>query len=62
MARVEMFRPVGHLFKNLEPNADHLHGDILAAIGDRDGERAYALMFEHIEGTRRVVDAWIKPS
>jgi DNA-binding GntR family transcriptional regulator len=61
MARVEMFRPVGHLFNHLEPNADYLHADILAAIDERDADRAYTLMFEHIEGTRQVVDAWIKP-
>jgi GntR family transcriptional regulator, transcriptional repressor for pyruvate dehydrogenase complex len=61
MARVEMFRPVGHFFKHLEPNADFLHDKILEAITDRDGELASALMLEHIEGTRQVVDAWIRP-
>lgn len=61
MARVEMFRPVGHLFMHLESNADYLHADILDAIDKRDSERAFALMLEHVEGTRQVVEAWIKP-
>lgn len=60
MARVEMFRPVGAIFKRLEPNANDLHEQIVDAIEERDGDKAARFMFEHIDGTRQIVDMWLR--
>ena len=59
--RVEMFRPVGAVFSHLEPNADYLHEQIIDAVESQDADRAARLMTEHIESTRQVVDAWLRP-
>lgn len=59
-ARVEMFRPVGAIFKRLESNANDLHEQIVDAIEERDGDKAAQFMFEHITGTRRVIDDWLR--
>jgi GntR family transcriptional repressor for pyruvate dehydrogenase complex len=60
-ARVEMFRPVGAIFERLEPNANHLHAQICAAIAARDDESAARWMTEHIEETQASVEAWLSP-
>ena len=60
MARVEMFRPVGAIFKRLEPNASHQHEQIVDAIEERDADKAARFMFEHIDGTRQIVDMWLR--
>ena len=60
MARVEMFRPVGAIFKRLEPNANDLHEQIVDAIEERDGDKAARFMYEHIDGTRQIVDMWLR--
>ena len=61
-ARVEMFRPVGGVFRRLEPTANRLHEQIFQAIVDTDGESAGRWMAEHIEETRSLVDSWLRPS
>lgn len=60
MARVEMFRPVGAIFKRLEPNANDLHEQIVDAIEERDSDKAARFMFKHIDGTRQIVDMWLR--
>ncbi|MGH3276329.1 MAG: FadR/GntR family transcriptional regulator [Streptosporangiaceae bacterium] len=59
--RIEMFRPVGSIFDHLEPEANHLHEQILTAIGDRDGEGAARWMADHIAETRASIESWLQP-
>lgn len=60
-ARIEMFRPIGSIFDHLEPQANHLHEQILTAITDKDGPAAARWMTEHIEETRASVESWLHP-
>lgn len=60
--RGAMWGPVGSVFRDLEPNANDLHADILAAVRDRDGERASALMAEHIGDTHVTLASWLADS
>jgi GntR family transcriptional regulator, transcriptional repressor for pyruvate dehydrogenase complex len=60
-ARIEMFRPVGSIFDHLEPQANHLHAQILTAIADKDGESAARWMTGHIEETRASIESWLHP-
>lgn len=62
MTRVEMFRPVGGVFRRLEPTANHFHEQIFEAIVGRDGDTAARWMAEHIEETRTLIDSWLKSS
>jgi len=59
-ARWNMWIPVGSLFGRLEPNANDQHEEILAAIEAKDSAGAMARMTEHIAGTRRTMEAWLK--
>ena len=60
-ARIEMFRPVGSIFERLEPQANHLHEQIVTAIADKDAESAGRWMAEHIEETRASIESWLQP-
>ena len=58
--RRRMFLPVGAIFGRLEENANDLHEAILDAIEAKDSALAAARMDEHIAGTRRTIEAWLK--
>lgn len=58
-SRLAMFLPVGAVFADLEPTANELHDQVVAAIIDQDGDAAARLMARHIDGTRATVDAWL---
>jgi DNA-binding GntR family transcriptional regulator len=60
-ARIEMFRPIGAIFERLEPQANHLHEQIMTAIEDKDAENAGRWMAEHIEETRASIESWLQP-
>ncbi|MCX6398426.1 MAG: FCD domain-containing protein [Propionibacteriales bacterium] len=60
--RGAMWGPVGSVFRDLEPNANDLHSDILAAVRGGDGENASALMAEHIDSTHRTLASWLANS
>ncbi|KRB78475.1 GntR family transcriptional regulator [Nocardioides sp. Root190] len=61
-ARGAMWGPVGSVFRNLEPNANDLHADILAAVRTGAGERASSLMADHIDDTHRTLASWLTDS
>ena len=60
-ARIEMFRPVGSIFERLEPQANHLHEQIVTAIADKDGDGAARWMSEHIGETLASIESWLQP-
>jgi len=60
-ARIEMFRPIGAIFERLEPQANHLHEQIMTAIEDKDAANAGRWMAEHIEETRASIESWLQP-
>ncbi|MCK8613962.1 FadR/GntR family transcriptional regulator [Gordonia sp. C13] len=59
-ARRKMWLPVGAVFGRLEANANDFHEVIVDAIDDRDGPLAAAKMQEHIEGTRKTIESWLR--
>ncbi len=58
-SRSAMFLPVGAVFANLEPTANELHEQVVAAIVEGDSDKAASVMSEHIGVTRAVVEAWL---
>ena len=60
-ARIEMFRPVGSIFERLEPQANHLHEQIVTAIADKDADGAARWMSEHIGETLASIESWLRP-
>jgi GntR family transcriptional regulator, transcriptional repressor for pyruvate dehydrogenase complex len=60
-ARIEMFRPVGSIFDRLEPQANHLHEQIVTAVADKDGDGAARWMSEHIGETLASIESWLQP-
>lgn len=59
--RVEMFRPVGGVFRRLEANANSCHQQIFDAIVAQDERGAHLWMIKHVEDTRQLIDSWLKP-
>ncbi|AHD24139.1 GntR family transcriptional regulator (plasmid) [Rhodococcus pyridinivorans SB3094] len=59
-ARRKMWLPVGAIFGRLEANANDHHEAILDAIENRDPDTAAAQMEEHILGTRKTLESWLK--
>lgn len=58
--RRKMWLPVGAIFGRIEDNANDHHGEILAAIREKDGDRAADTMTAHIDATRRTIESWLK--
>ncbi|MFI5428894.1 FCD domain-containing protein [Aeromicrobium sp. UC242_57] len=52
--------PSGAIFGHIEDNANDHHAEILAAIRDKDADRASETMTAHIESTRRTIESWLK--
>ncbi|MGE0219100.1 FadR/GntR family transcriptional regulator [Mycolicibacterium sp.] len=59
-ARRAMWLPVGAIFHHVEPNANDYHDAIVDAIEARDPDLAAAKMAEHINATRRTLEAWLR--
>ncbi|QLQ09571.1 MAG: FadR family transcriptional regulator [Nocardioidaceae bacterium] len=59
-ARIEMFRPVGGVFRRLEPSAHTAHHHVLEAIEAQDGAAAERWMTSHIDETWAVIDSWLE--
>lgn len=59
-ARRKMWLPVGAIFGRLEENANDHHESIVDAIEAKDSDAAARLMKEHITGTRKTLEAWLK--
>ncbi len=51
--------PVGAIFGHIEDNANDHHADILAAIRAKDADLAAAAMADHINETRKTIEAWL---
>lgn len=59
-ARRKMWLPVGAVFGRLEGNANDFHETIVDAIDERDGLRAAQTMEDHINGTRKTLESWLR--
>lgn len=59
--RRAMFLPVGAVFSELHEDANDMHASIFQAIVDRDGDAAEGFMLRHVEATRAVLAALLKP-
>lgn len=59
-ARRKMWLPTGAVFNRLEPNANDHHAEIFRAIEEREPEAAATLMQEHIAGTRKTLETYLK--
>lgn len=59
-ARRRMWLPVGAIFSRVEANANDCHEAILDAIEDKDADLAEAQMKEHIAGTRKLIESWLR--
>ena len=58
-SRIEMFRPVGGVFRRIEEQANELHAQILDAVVAQDAPQASEWMARHVEHTHTLIDSWL---